>query len=211
MKNLIYILLLSVFFISCNSSKPAIITSKAEAIKKNKYDTNVDKSVVKKVRPKKESIVVIKEEKKKKKTVINDSNDDDLYPDDSNYLANQIIESAKENIGVRYKMGGTSKAGFDCSGLMCTTFQKYNISLPRTSSEMSQTGYIVDKDEAKKGDLIFFSTNGRGNINHVGMIVEVNEDGIKFIHASTSSGVIISSLNESYYSRAFKRINRVLE
>lgn len=210
MKNLLYILFLSVFCISCTTTKSAIVTSKSEAINKNIYDTNIDKNVIKKVRPKTETVVVVKEEKKKN-TVINNSEADDLFPDDSDYLTNQIIEAAKENIGVRYKMGGTSTTGFDCSGLLFTTFQKYNISLPRTSLEMSQTGIIVEKEEAKKGDLIFFSTNGKGNINHVGMIVEVNDTEIKFIHASSSNGVIISSLNENYYTRAFKRINRILD
>jgi cell wall-associated NlpC family hydrolase len=205
-KNLLYLIVLCLLLTSCNSTKSGIITSKSEAIKKNKYDTSITKITVKKVRANRDSQPVIK----KKETKINDTNADDIQLDDSNYLINQLIETASENIGVRYKMGGTSKNGFDCSGLMYTTFNKYGIELPRTSSEMSQTGKTINKENAQKGDLIFFVTNGR-SISHVGMIVEVSENEIKFIHASTSSGVMISSLNEAYYRNAFAKIKRVLE
>lgn len=123
----------------------------------------------------------------------------------------QLICTASENIGVRYRSGGTSKDGFDCSGLMFSTFGAYDIQLPRSSFEQAQYGVKVNNEDAKKGDLIFFKTNGRRQINHVGMVVEVGEDGeIKFIHASTSSGVIISSLKEEYYSKRVTQINRVL-
>ena len=121
----------------------------------------------------------------------------------------QLVSTASENIGSRYRAGGTTKAGFDCSGLMCTTFGAYDIDLPRTSFEMSQYGTKINNEDAQKGDLIFFKTNGRGQVNHVGMVVEVNDGDIKFIHAS-NSGVIISSIKERYYSKRVTQINRVL-
>ncbi|RTY83325.1 peptidoglycan endopeptidase [Flavobacterium sp. ZB4P23] len=123
----------------------------------------------------------------------------------------QLIEHASENIGTRYRMGGTTKSGFDCSGLMCTTFEAFDIKLPRTSIAQSGFGTKINTEEAKKGDLIFFKTNGRRQINHVGMVVEVCEGEIKFIHASVSSGVIISSTKEKYYEKNFTQINRVLQ
>lgn len=129
------------------------------------------------------------------------------------YSANfidQLIATASENIGVRYRTGGTTKDGFDCSGLMCTTFGAFDIQLPRTSFEQSQYGVKVNNDEAQKGDLIFFKTNGRSQINHVGMVVEVSDGDIKFIHASVGGGVIISSIKEKYYSKRVTQINRVL-
>jgi peptidoglycan DL-endopeptidase LytE len=126
-------------------------------------------------------------------------------------LLDNLVVTASENIGVRYKTGGTSKAGFDCSGLMITIFGANNVTLPRTSAAQSNFGIGVSPVEAQKGDLIFFSTNGRGNINHVGMITEVVADEIKFIHASVHGGVLISSNKESYYSKRFVKINRVLE
>ena len=123
----------------------------------------------------------------------------------------QLISKASENIGTRYRSGGTSKDGFDCSGLMCSTFGSFDIKLPRTSREQSGIGTKISSNEAQKGDLIFFKTNGRGQINHVGMVVEVCDGEIKFIHSSTSNGVIISSTKERYYEKNFSQINRVLQ
>lgn len=125
-------------------------------------------------------------------------------------LADQLISTASENIGVRYRSGGTTKDGFDCSGLMCSTFGAFDIQLPRSSIEQSQFGVKVDVENAQKGDLIFFKTNGRSQINHVGMVVEVCDGEIKFIHASVGGGVIISSIKEKYYSQRLTQINRVL-
>jgi lipoprotein Spr len=126
-------------------------------------------------------------------------------------LSEQLIYSATENIGVRYKLAGTTKAGYDCSGLVYSTFNSYEIKVPRTSLEQSKSGTIIKRDNAQKGDLIFFKTNNSKQINHVGIITEITDDEIKFVHSSTSKGVIISSTKESYYQKSFVQINRVLE
>jgi len=126
-------------------------------------------------------------------------------------LIDQLISTATENIGIRYRSGGTTKAGFDCSGLMYSTFSNFDVKLPRTSIEQSRIGIKVNSDEAQKGDLIFFKTNGRRHINHVGMVVDVADGEIKFVHSSTHGGVIISSTKESYYGRNFSQVNRVLQ
>ncbi|MEY4962899.1 MAG: hypothetical protein RLZZ323_218 [Bacteroidota bacterium] len=126
-------------------------------------------------------------------------------------LADELIRMASDNLGSRYRAGGTSKNGFDCSGLMYSTFSSLDIKLPRSSIEMATIGTKVDVTEAKKGDLIFFKTRGGSQINHVGMVVEVCDGEIRFIHSSTQSGVIISSTKEKYYEKNFTQINRVLQ
>jgi len=92
---------------------------------------------------------------------------------------------------------------------MFYTFSKFDLILPRSSNQMSKLGSVLNPDEIRKGDLIFFKTNGRKIINHVGMVVEVLEDEIKFIHSATSKGVIISSTKEPYYKRTFAQVNRI--
>lgn len=130
----------------------------------------------------------------------------------SKSLAEQIIHTAIENIGTPYKYTGTTKSGFDCSGLVFTTFNQFDIKLPRSAYEQAKVGIDLGKNisKAKKGDLIFFKTNNRSKINHVGIIVETKEDELQFIHASTSKGVIISSTKEAYYESTFSQLNRIL-
>ncbi len=121
-----------------------------------------------------------------------------------------LIAKASENLGARYRSGGTTPAGFDCSGLMFSTFKNIDMILPRSSYDMAKYGQKIDRSQAQKGDLIFFATFGRGRVSHVGMVTEVHDDEIKFIHSSTQSGVIISSTKEDYYARTFVQVNRVL-
>ena len=128
---------------------------------------------------------------------------------DANFV-DQLILKASENLGTKYRSGGNTTAGFDCSGLMCYTFSSYDIKLPRSSIEMASYGSKIDSQNAQKGDLIFFKTRGSGRINHVGMVVEVLDDEIKFIHSANHGGVIISSTKESYYQRNLVQVNRVL-
>jgi LysM repeat protein len=125
-------------------------------------------------------------------------------------FVDQLILRASENMGTRYRSGGTTTEGFDCSGLMCYTFANSDIKLPRSSAEMAEFGSKIEIQNAQKGDLIFFKTRGSGRINHVGMVVEVLDGEIKFIHSATHGGVIISSTKESYYERNLVQVNRVL-
>jgi len=122
----------------------------------------------------------------------------------------EIIDFATENLGVKYRLGGTTKAGMDCSGLVFTTFNNFNIALPRTSNAMATQGEKIPTRKAQVGDLIFFKTNGSRTINHVGIITKISNDTIKFIHSSTQKGVIISSTAEPYYDKSYAQINRVI-
>ena len=149
--------------------------------------------------------VVVVEEKK----IEDNSNSNPIMVRDAAFV-DQLISKASENIGTRYRSGGTTTEGFDCSGLMCYTYGSYDIKLPRSSIEMASFGSRIEAQNAQKGDLIFFKTRGSGRINHVGMVVEVLDGEIKFIHSATHGGVIISSTKESYYERNLAQINRVL-
>ncbi len=121
-----------------------------------------------------------------------------------------IVSYAKTFNGTRYKYGGTTKKGMDCSGLVYTSFKKENVILPRTSKTMATQGKPISLKKVGIGDLLFFKTNKRKNvISHVGLVVET-KGVIKFIHASTSRGVIISSLDEKYWNKAFTLARRVL-
>lgn len=124
-------------------------------------------------------------------------------------LADQLVEVATSRIGTRYRPGGTTEEGFDCSGLVFSTFENVGIKLPRSSVEQANYGVKIGNEQAQKGDLIFFKTNRKGQINHVGMVVDVVDGEIKFIHSS-NTGVIISSTKESYYEKNLVQVNRVL-
>ncbi|MBQ4818794.1 C40 family peptidase [Aquimarina sp. MMG016] len=121
-----------------------------------------------------------------------------------------IVSYAKTFNGTRYKYGGTTKRGMDCSGLVYTSFKKEEVILPRTSKAMSTQGKSISLKKVSIGDLLFFKTNKRKNvINHVGLVIDTGK-GIKFIHASTSKGVTISSLNEKYWNKCFAGVRRIL-
>lgn len=122
-----------------------------------------------------------------------------------------IVKYAKSFEGTRYKFGGTTKRGMDCSGLVYVSYQKENITIPRISRDMAKKGKRIPLRDTNKGDLLFFKTNKNKNtINHVGLVVETKGGKIFFIHSTTSSGVIISSLDEGYWKGAFVEVRRVI-
>jgi len=129
----------------------------------------------------------------------------------SSNTSESIISYAKTFKGTRYKFGGTSKKGMDCSGLVYTSFLKEDISLPRVSRDMAKKGKRISKDKISRGDLVFFKTNKNRNvINHVGLVVESKRGNILFIHSTSSRGVIISSLDEKYWRNAFVEGRKVI-
>lgn len=148
---------------------------------------------------------------RKKLSITDTPADPDFAPYTDDYFGEQVANNAIEEFkGVRYRGGGSTKAGMDCSGMVYATFQLFDITLPRSSHAMVSATDKVDLGEVKKGDLLFFKNNRRRNIiNHVGLVTEVTEEGeVKFIHSSTSSGVIISSMNEAYHKNTFVSAGR---
>jgi|WetSurMetagenome_2_1015567.scaffolds.fasta_scaffold82412_2 probable lipoprotein NlpC len=109
-------------------------------------------------------------------------------------------------IGTPYHYGGMSKAGIDCSGLVCMIFTELGESgLPHSAEEMLKIGSRVPLSHVKKGDILFFS-NGYKRIGHVGIYLGNNE----FVHASSKYGVIRSSMNDNYYRSCFIEARRIL-
>jgi lipoprotein Spr len=223
MKKSIYIFFLAVFLYSCKSlQKPTIVTSKQVAQKTGSY-TFIEKTGLEKpLKPTKKELRAIEKVKQKAaqdsieqskiKVVVEEETPQDFTPtfEVSDYIKQQILNVAAESLGSPYRGGGITPAGFDCSGFVTYTLNQFDILLPRTSAEMAKTGKRILKKDAQAGDLIFFKTNG-SYVSHVGIVTE-NKDGvIKFIHSSTSRGVVYSSTSESYYARTFVGVNRILE
>ncbi|PRB06692.1 hydrolase Nlp/P60 [Chryseobacterium sp. MYb7] len=121
-----------------------------------------------------------------------------------------ILEEAETYLGTPYRYGGTTRNGIDCSAFVLSVFgAAAGLSLPRVAASQSQEGERIEKGDLQKGDLIFFSHGRR--ISHVGIVESVSEEGeIKFIHAATSKGVMISSLNDSYWGPKFRFAKRVI-
>ena len=121
----------------------------------------------------------------------------------------QILNKQHHNWkGVRYKIGGTSQKGIDCSGFVYRTFKDgMNITLPRSTELQSQLGKRISKGRLKAGDLVFFKTGVMFKSQHVGIYINDN----RFLHASTSRGVMISRLNDPYWKDAYWQSRRVID
>lgn len=124
--------------------------------------------------------------------------------------AQQVIKTARKYIGTPYRYGGTTSKGMDCSGLLCTSFKAVDIQLPRVSHEQAKYGTEVRLTNVAPGDLVFFSERkGSGKVSHVGMVTDVRgKNDVKFIHASTSRGVIEDNLYSEYFQRIFVKAIR---
>lgn len=127
-----------------------------------------------------------------------------------NKTIDNILTEASTYLGTPYRYGGTTRNGIDCSAFVLSVFgAAAGLTLPRVAASQSQEGEAIDKENLQKGDLIFFSHGRR--ISHVGIVESVTEEGeIKFIHAATSKGVMISSLNDSYWGPKFRFAKRVI-
>lgn len=125
-------------------------------------------------------------------------------------LADSILERGMSLIGTRYRAGGTSESGFDCSGFINYLFrEEAGMTLPRSTRDMiNLNAPLVARNNLKPGDLLFFSTKGRGRVSHAG--IYLGDD--QFIHSSSkrSGGVRIDSLDDSYWKKTFIEAKRAL-
>lgn len=119
-----------------------------------------------------------------------------------------LVDQGMEYIGTPYRRGGSSEAGFDCSGLVHKVFSDaLGLNLPRSSRDMARVGEHVAVNELKPGDLVFFKTVRR-TISHVGIYLGNN----RFLHSPASGGEVrIDDLNDSYWSRHYALARRMLD
>jgi cell wall-associated NlpC family hydrolase len=124
----------------------------------------------------------------------------------------QVIHTARTYLGTPYKYGGTTRAGMDCSGLLINSFRAIQVELPRTSEGQSTVGSEVKMKEIQPGDLVFFATGKKKReITHVGLVTERKaKDNVKFIHASSSLGVVETNLYAEYYVKRFREARRII-
>ena len=111
-----------------------------------------------------------------------------------NIASEYLVAYSYQFLGTKYKYGGTTTAGFDCSGYVRHIYKQFGINLPRTSSDMFGQGQSVAKANLKVGDLVFFKTTS-AKIGHVGIYIGNGN----FVHSSTGKGVIVTKLNDPYY------------
>ncbi len=119
----------------------------------------------------------------------------------------KLYEEIKNWIGVPYRYGGNTSKGVDCSGFVVNVYKNvYGIKLQRSSELIYKKNCDkIKKSKLQEGDLVFFKTGKKKRINHVGIYLKNG----KFVHTSTSRGVIISSLDEDYYRKNFMQAGRV--
>ncbi len=120
-------------------------------------------------------------------------------------VKSRILEQYAGWKGVRYRLGGNTKRGIDCSAFVQTTFrEQFSMNLPRSTSELRNLGKKIQRTKLRPGDLVLFRAGSTGR--HVG--IYLGND--KFVHASTRIGVTISSLNEDYWNKRYRDSRRVL-
>ena len=154
---------------------------------------------------KKEEITVINEAKATPVVTIEKEAEKEKFSKSEKALKKSLDEAFGDWKGVPYLLGGTGYEGVDCSSFMQIVFEDYfEIKLPRNTKEQIKTGKSVKKRNITIGDLVFFKTGK--NLLHVGVMVNSQQ----FMHASTSSGVMISGLQERYWSDRYLTTRRVM-
>ncbi|GHT17315.1 hypothetical protein FACS189429_1120 [Bacteroidia bacterium] len=129
-------------------------------------------------------------------------------------FSDSIINFGKNYLNTRYRSGGMSEWGFDCSGFTSFVYNNFGYKLPRSSTGQAEKFLGIDKKALQRGDLVFFNGRRRNGsrVGHVGIVTDVNTDGsFNFIHASVARGVIVSHSDENYYRQRYVGAGRVFQ
>ncbi|MDD3876288.1 MAG: NlpC/P60 family protein [Bacteroidales bacterium] len=154
-------------------------------------------------------------------SMVNDSNVveievyniNDTLPPDLDSLINRLLYTANRYIGIRYRYGGNTPAGFDCSGFVSYIFTKYGYELPRSSKDQALLGVKLRRESVRPGDLLFYkgrNTNS-STVGHVALVVDTSGNRIRFIHASRHKGITYDFSDSDYYSRRFIGARRIFD
>lgn len=118
-----------------------------------------------------------------------------------------VVTESYQWIGTPYRYGGNNRRGVDCSGLVNAVFGRFGVKLPRRARDLARKGRSQDRSDLVPADLVFFANTAGKGITHVGIYLGEN----RFIHSSTSRGVIISSLDDDYYRRHFAGARMIIK
>ncbi|SMC49649.1 C40 family peptidase [Moheibacter sediminis] len=207
--NILTIVIIAIFTTSCSS---LISTSNAKSsyvpLERSYYTQG---SIINKqlyAERKAEEVKPVKVEREK--TAIEELNE--IHDMAMSSFVSKILSEAETYLGTPYRFGGTTRSGIDCSSFVQQVFEMFDYQLPRVSSAQAKEGTEITKEDLRAGDLVFFSTSGRGRVSHVGIVHSIREDGeIEFIHASTSQGVTVTPLSDSYWSKRYLYAKRILD
>lgn len=118
-----------------------------------------------------------------------------------------IVTLAKQYLGVPYRYGGSTPAGFDCSGYIMFLFHQLGKDIPRTADQQATVGKPVAVGKLRPGDVVYFATTDEPTISHIGLYIGNHQ----FIHASsTAKKIIISNLTESYWQKALRGARQII-
>jgi cell wall-associated NlpC family hydrolase len=124
--------------------------------------------------------------------------------DDSDTVKQILNQQYEDWHRVPHRMGGVSKSGIDCSGLVYTTYRnRLGVDVPRSTASQSKLGRSISREQLRAGDLVFFKTGVF--TRHVGMYLDDGD----FLHASSSNGVTISNLEDRYWTRTYWKARRI--
>lgn len=135
--------------------------------------------------------------------------------DASPAFVEDLLDYARSFKGLRYRRGGKTPKGFDCSGFTGYVFRQFGLSLGASSRDQYRQGESIERESLQPGDLVFFSgrCGGTKSVGHVGIVTRVGDDGksFHFIHSACSSGITESHSSEPYYSCRYVGARRVAD